>query len=88
MSIDEELKKCVTEKQWVIFQRSKREFEKIIERMNCYINNQPERSKREDSQCHNCFELEQACGNSFSKDGICPYCERLVRCGALNSMET
>lgn len=49
---------------------------------------QPERSKREDSHCSNCFELEKVCENSFSQDGFCPECGRIVRCGALNSMET
>lgn len=49
---------------------------------------QPERSKREDSQCINCFELEKACDNCFSGDGTCFKCGRLVRCGALNIVET
>lgn len=50
--------------------------------------NQPERSKREDSHCINCFELEKACDNCFSGDGTCFKCGRLVRCGALNIVET
>jgi hypothetical protein len=50
--------------------------------------NQPERSKRDDSHCHNCFEIEKAIGNCFSQDGICAKCGRYVRCGALNTDES
>jgi hypothetical protein len=53
-----------------------------------FLPDQPERSKREDSLCTNCFELEEAIGKCFSQEGICPKCGRIVRCGALNTMET
>ena len=52
------------------------------------IPNQPERSKREDSRCTNCFQIEEAIGRCFSQDGFCLECGRLVRCGALSIVET